>query len=314
MIAVGGENLIDLVSMSSEGGLPVYTAYPGGSPFNVAMAAGTQGGAACYLTPISSDHLGDLLAAKLTECGVHLAGGRSDKPTSLAVVSVQDGIPSYGFYRQDTAERQVSPAHLDKVSPEEATIFHLGSAALIDGADARAWEEAFTKWSATGKLTSLDPNIRPSLVSDAGPYRTRVRQMCGVADIIKMSDEDLLWLFPDYDFEAGCSACFSESNAALTVITRGGDGIRAKWGDQILELPAFPVGTLADTVGAGDTFMATVLVWLEQNKVATRADIEALPEKQINQALHRAAVAAALNCRKQGCQPPTAAEIQDALG
>ena len=313
MIAVGGENLIDLVSMSSEGGLPVYTAYPGGSPFNVAMAAGTQGGAACYLTPISSDHLGDLLAAKLTECGVHLAGGRSDKPTSLAVVSVQDGIPSYGFYRQDTAERQVSPAHLDKVSPEEATIFHLGSAALIDGADARAWEKAFTKWSATGKLTSLDPNIRPSLVSDAGPYRTRVRQMCGVADIIKMSDEDLLWLYPEHDFEAACLACFADSKAAMTVITKGADGVVAKSGAQMISLPAFPARQFVDTVGAGDTFMASLLVWMLEQGVTRRKDIENLIQNQLENALKRAAIAAALNCEKQGCQPPGARDIDRLL-
>ena len=313
MIAVGGENLIDLVSMSSENGLPVYTAYPGGSPFNVAMAAGTQGGAACYLTPVSCDRLGDLLTAKLTECGVHLVGGRSDKPTSLAVVSVQDGSPSYGFYRQDTAERQVNSALLDEVIPDNTKIFHLGSAALIEGADADAWEETFTRWSKTGKLTSLDPNIRPSLVSDAGPYRKRIRQMSGVADILKLSDEDLFWLYPDCDFEAGCSACFADSTAALTVITRGGDGIRAKWGEQLIELPAFPVGTLVDTVGAGDTFMATLLVWLEMLNITCRSEMEALQEQQIEQALQRAAVAAALNCRKQGCQPPTAAEINEAL-
>ena len=312
MIAVGGENLIDLVSISSEDGPPVYTAYPGGSPFNVALAAGRQGAPACYLTPVSCDRLGDLLQAKLTECGVQLVGGRSDKPTSLAVVSVQDGSPSYGFYRQDTAERQVSSAFLDSVMPDDATIFHLGSAALIDGADAQAWEEAFATWSQSGKLTSLDPNIRPSLVSDADHYRKRIRRMSAVTDILKLSDEDLLWLYPDHGFEAGCSACFADSNAALTVITRGADGAKAKWGERVFDLPAFPVGTLVDTVGAGDTFMATLLVWFAVHNVTTRSDIDNLREQQCEQALQRSSVAAALNCRKQGCQPPTAAEINDA--
>ena len=106
MIAVGGENLIDFVSTSSKDDLPVYTAHPGGSPFNVAMAAGRQQAQTCYLTPISSDKLGDLLAARLTDSDVKLAGRRSEKPSSLAVVSIEGGFPTYGFYHRDTAERQ----------------------------------------------------------------------------------------------------------------------------------------------------------------------------------------------------------------
>ena len=133
MIAIGGENLIDLVNSSVQGGLPAYTAYPGGSPYNVAMADALQGVATAYLTPISTDSLGDLLAGRLEECGVHLTGGRSDKPTSLAVVSLQDGMPSYGFYRNDTAERQVTIRFLDAVMPKDVILFHVGSLGLIEG-------------------------------------------------------------------------------------------------------------------------------------------------------------------------------------
>ena len=95
-----------------------------------------------------------------------LVGGRSDKPSSLAVVSIENAIPSYGFNRRDIAERQISTNFLNHITPDDVQILHLGSAALIDGEDAQAWEAAFAKHHQAGRdaaaaLTSLDPNIRP---------------------------------------------------------------------------------------------------------------------------------------------------------
>ena len=319
MIAVGGENLIDLVSTSSKEGLPVYIAHPGGSPFNVAMAAGQQGAKSCYLTPISSDKLGDLLVARLEAAGVMLAGGRSDKPSSLAVVSIEDGIPSYGFYRRDTAERQVSTDFLNHITPDEVQILHLGSAALIDGEDAQAWEAAFAKHHQAGRdgaaaLTSLDPNIRPSLVADADSYRARVKRMMQHADILKLSDEDLHWLYPAATLEEGFEACMRDSKAALTVLTKGADGIIAQASGTPFEIPAHKIDNLVDSVGAGDTFMASLLVWCNHHQITSRSALENHSEAQIKQALQRAAIAAALNCQKQGCQPPSRQEIDLALG
>ncbi|MGB1182573.1 MAG: PfkB family carbohydrate kinase [Candidatus Puniceispirillaceae bacterium] len=294
MIAIGGENLIDFVNSPVQGVLPAYTGYPGGSPYNVAMAAALQGATTAYLTPISKDKLGNLLAGKLEECGVHLAGGRSNKPTSLAVVSLQDGIPSYEFFRNDTAERQVNTHFLDAVTPKDAVLFHVGSLGLIEGDDAIAWENKFVDWHRSGRLTSLDPNVRPSLISDSDGYRRRIRSMMGSADIMKLSDEDLLWLYPEPGFEAACQACFADSKAALTVIT-------------------FPTRKFVDTVGAGDTFTASVLVWMLEQGITRREDIENLTQNQLENALKRAAIAAALNCERQGCQPPRSKDIDSQI-
>jgi len=313
MIAVGGENLIDLVSTSSKDGLPVYIAHPGGSPFNVAMAAGRQQAQTCYLTPISSDKLGDLLATRLTDSGVTLAGGRSDEPSSLAVVSIEGGIPSYGFYRRGTAERQVDTAFLEQIMPDEIQILHLGSAALIDGTDAAAWEAAFSRHHQAGKLTSLDPNIRPSLVADADSYRGRVKRMMQSADILKLSDEDLQWLYPGQDLQAGFAACIADSTAALIILTQGEKGILAQAGTEQFKMPAHKIDDLQDTVGAGDTFMASLLVWCLDNQKTSRSALEQLSRAEVETALQRAAIAAALNCQKQGCQPPAASEIDSAL-
>ena len=155
MLAVGGENLIDLVSGSPTGnGLPTYVANPGGAPFNAAMAAGRQGHDVAYMTPISSDALGDLLADRLVESGVTIAAPRVSQATSLAVVSLgAEGVPGYAFHRNGTAERQVTRDQLDSWLPPATNILHVGGLALIDGPDADAWEGCFADCKARGLLT-----------------------------------------------------------------------------------------------------------------------------------------------------------------
>ena len=142
-IAVGGENLIDLVETETATGIPQYSANPGGSPFNVAIAAARQGCDVSYLTPLSRDRLGQLLAERLTESGVHLAAPMVPDPTSLAVVSLKNGQPSYQFYRNGTAERQITRAGLASLHDALPWVIHTGSLAISGGDDASLWEEVF---------------------------------------------------------------------------------------------------------------------------------------------------------------------------
>lgn len=312
MIAIGGENLIDLVGDVGEGGngasgaLVSYVAHPGGSPFNVAMAAGRQGVATAYLTPISDDRFGDLLAARLVDSGVSICAPRDPHPTSLAVVSITGGIPAYGFYRDGTAERQVSTTMLGDAMPADICVFHVGSGALTGGKDADVWEAFFSHCKTAGLLVSLDPNVRPSLIADAPSYRARMRRMIGLADVLKLSDEDVCWLYEGLDFDQAKAACLQDSGAALTIFTRGSSGVDAHCGEQILHVKAHPVAQLADTVGAGDTFMASVLVWLVQNGFVSAEHLASLDGAGLTACLKRAAKAAALNCEHHGCVPPTA--------
>ncbi len=309
MIAVGGENLIDFVYASDVDGLPSYVAHPGGSPFNVAMAAGRQDVDVTYMNPISSDRLGDLLAERLLSSNVKLGMARAEQPSSLAVVSLQDGIPSYGFYRDGTAERQITRATLDTALPQGTKIFHIGSGGLTGGVDAEIWEDFFNACKGAGIMVSLDPNVRPSLVEDETVYRARIKRMVANTDILKLSDEDLLWLYEGMDFAAAKAACLADSGAAISVFTRGGDGAEGVCGDTDIHVPAAPVGTLVDTVGAGDTFMASMLVWMIQNDINDRGQLAAIDEASVRAMLTRAGKAAAINCGRAGCNPPTMAEL-----
>ena len=310
MISIGGENLIDFVSAKTEAGdLPRYTANPGGSPFNVAMASSRQGQEVAYLTPISEDALGVLLANRLGESGVRIAAPRVFHPTSLAVVSITDGTPSYAFHRNDTAERQISTVNLERDMPENTTLFHVGSLGLIEGADADAWEKYFKSCHARGIVTSLDPNVRPSLITDRDNYVSRIQRMMRNVDIFKLSDEDLLWLYPDRPLETALVDCRSDCNAVLFILTMGGDGSHLYMSTTAIEANAPTVDSLVDTVGAGDTYMASILCWAQENALTSRAELARIDKAALTQAANRAAEAAAINCQRSGCNPPWRNEL-----
>jgi len=311
MIAVGGENLIDLVSSKqaaskqAEGEPPHYLAMPGGAPFNVAMAAGRQGLDVTYLTPISSDAFGDLLAARLAQSNVAIAAARVHQPTSLAVVSLDtNGVPSYSFHRNDTAERQVTLKMLNDCLPGNTDIFHVGGLALIDGDDADAWNALFQQCKRHGILTSLDPNVRPALIADRDQYVERLGQLMNLADIVKLSDEDLQWLYPSRPIERALADCRADCRASLFILTLGPDGARGFVGAGDIHVPSAKTETIIDTVGAGDTFMAGILRWAVDTGRLTPQALYHTDLETLATALTFAAKAAAMNCAHNGCNPP----------
>lgn len=307
MLFVGGENLIDLVQLDQQDGLPLYQAIPGGSPFNLAIAAGRQGLQTGYLTPISTDKSGDLLAARLDQAGVVLAGGRHPAPSSLAMVTLTNGVPSYSFYRDGTAERQISEDRLTAALTTDARLFHIGSLALAGGADADVWEALSASCKQAGIAVSLDPNVRAGLIADPDSYRARLARMMQLADIIKLSDEDLTWIYPDQSEQDALAQLVKDSGASVLVLTRGENGASLFHDGQWHDEPVAPMDELKDTVGAGDTFMATMLVWLVQNGAIGQLAGLSLGDKLAM--VRRAAQAAAINCSRQGCNPPFADEM-----
>ena len=308
VICVGGENLIDHVTRDGE-----VSALAGGSPFNVAMALGRQQADVHYLTPISTDTWGDILADTLLSSGVTLAGGRVDAPTTIARVTVTKGIPSYVFEREGTAERRVTAASLADATPDGTAALHTGSLALTDGADADAWEETCKSAHASGVLVSLDPNVRLSVITDLDAYRARIFRMMQASHVLKLSDEDLEGLCPDMPQASALDHVRSRTSAALLVMTKGPEGAIAMRGDITVTIPAPPVPGLVDTVGAGDTFMATLLAGLARIDALAPEALDHLDATQVEALIRRAGMAAAINCSRAGCNPPTLQELDAAM-
>ena len=158
-------------------------------------------------------------------------------------------------------------------------------------------------------MTSLDPNVRPGLITDRDGYVARIKRMMRHADIFKLSDEDLMWLYPDRTLAAALADCRADCDAALFILTLGGDGARAFLGGIEIEADAPAVETLVDTVGAGDTFMASTLSWVVENDLASRAALAAIDERALRAVVRRAGEAAAINCGRSGCNPPWRDEL-----
>ncbi|WOI56416.1 carbohydrate kinase [Palleronia sp. LCG004] len=308
LIAVGGENLIDHVTRDGE-----VAAHPGGSPFNVAMALGRLGANVAYITPISTDDWGARLADTLEASGVDLRGGRRDEPTTLSRVTVTKGIPSYDFQRDATAERQVTTESLSSALPDEARAVHTGSLTLTDGPDADAWEAFCTTCADRGLVVSLDPNVRLSVIKDRDAYRARILRMAAHAHLVKLSDEDLSGLFPDLDADAAIATISEAAPRTLLVMTRGPKGVSIWQDGARRDLPAPKVTSLVDTVGAGDTFMAATLAGLAREGALSPDAIASLEAAGLDAILTEAMLAAAINCAREGCDPPTRNELDAAM-
>ena len=308
MILVGGENLMDMIQIDNQNEDALFEAVPGGSPYNLAMAAGRQGVKVGYVTPISKDKNGEQLAQNLLNSNVSLHGPRVTAPTSLAMVHIEDAIPSYSFYREETAERLVTLDSLSKNLTSEVSIFHIGSLALTGGEDALVWEEFVKRTRENNVKVSLDPNVRPSLIAEPDVYRQRIKNLMTEVDILKLSDEDLLWLFNDSADETNALAELEAiARAEILIVTKGSQGSAIFHEKKWHEVTSHPVEKLSDTVGAGDTFMASVLAWVMKKEKLNELALLELNEKK--ELLNYAAKAAALNCEKQGCNPPWENEL-----
>jgi fructokinase len=157
---------------------------------------------------------------------------------------------------------------------------------------------------------SYDPNARPVLMGDAGPARERVERFVAAADVVKVSDEDLLWLTPGAD-PADVAQDWLALGPGLVVVTRGGEGATGVCAAGLVDVPAPRIGVV-DTVGAGDAFMSGLLDALAGADLLgseRSAALRAIPQERLEAAVRRAIRVAAITCTRPGADPPTRAEL-----
>ncbi len=280
----------------------------GGSPFSMARAAALRGASVAYLNPLSSDIFGQAMARQLQRDGAKLFGGTSRLPTSLALVQVTDGQPSYGFYRDGIADRDYTAESILALLRSHAPgILHTGSLLLIPPEQPKV--VAVLKGARElGWTISVDINLRPKVAGDLAQYLQAVHEVIAQTDWLKASDEDLEtlgWV----DVRSGEStelvrklrSAVAPDKLSRVALTFGGEGAYLDIEGHHQYLPV-PIIALADTVGAGDTFWGNTLAdWaLAPGGAATR----------VASTLQLAMKAAAINCTRQGCQPPNWKEIR----
>ena len=306
MIICCGEALIDFFPAKTETGENAFQPFNGGSIYNVAIALGRLGREVGYLGGISEDFFGQMLLEGLKASQVDLSFiVKSERATTLAFVQLTNGQPQYVFLDEMSAGRMLEMGQIPPI-PDDTTTLHFGSFSLIHD-PAGATLEALALQEKNGRIISLDPNIRPSLVVNRDEYLLRLGRMLGIADIIKISDEDMEWIYPGIAPQTVIEQWLADGTA-LVVLTRGGAGATAFTKSFQIEQPVQKV-TVADTVGAGDTFTAGLLASLDRQHLLEKDRLAALTREQLSKATRLAAKAAAITVSRPGANPPWESEI-----
>jgi fructokinase len=292
-IWVCGEVLIDLIP----GADGVRVGHVGGGPANTAKALARLGRDVQFIDGISTDADGVAARKELLEDAVKLdLALTSDKPTCLAIVSLDaNGGASYEFKIAGTATFDFSLEWLPDPARYKPNVLHIGTLATViqPGAD------VLYDWSlrvAEFAPIVFDPNIRPTVLADRDLYEAAVEKWAAISSVIKVSDDDMAWLYPTQNY-VDVAARWISDGAALVVVTRGAEGIIGFTSEGSVEVEGAKI-TVADTVGAGDTVGAIIVeAMIEKGVLALTGDV-------LRATLHRAAVAAGITCSRKGAEPP----------
>jgi fructokinase len=312
-VATAGEALIDMIQ-EADGRLRPCN---GGAVYNLTRALGLQGVGTLYLNPLSQDRFGRGLHHEIAAAGVTLAHTEpAHEPTSLALVGLDDaGKASYSFYREGVADRRVDATTMAAqcAGQPDLKMVVTGCLALVAD-DAHKYLPWLQAQRAAGKLVVVDANLRPAIVPDMAAYRTSVLAALGEADIVKVSDDDLVTLgFPQDDPLVAARDLLTRTPARWLALTLGARGavLMHRDGTVWTASDTQPV-TVVDTVGAGDCFLAGMLAALLERPAmraaATAADLRL--DGADAQALLANAIASASLCVMQtGCVPPTREQV-----
>jgi fructokinase len=300
---VVGEALVDIVERTDGS----RAEHAGGSPANVALGLARLGRGAALLTRIGTDARGTVIRQHLESSGVRLVDGSvTDERTSTATARLNaDGVASYLF---DLDWRLPAAPDLDGFDA-----LHTGSIAafLSPGGDdvVRLVEEASRRM-----VVTYDPNARSQLMGDPVAARQRVDRIVALADLVKVSDEDIGWLAPGED-PVDVASAWRASGPGIVVVTRGGSGAVAVTASGLVEVVS-PTIEVVDTVGAGDSFMSGLVDHLAGAGllgVGKQEAIAAMAAVDVETMLLHAARIAAITCSRAGADPPTRAELDAGL-
>ena len=305
MIVVAGESLIDLI-VGADGRVE---AIPGGGPYNVARTIGRLGHSVAYLGRLSTDRFGQALRERLVRDGVDCRVVQStDAPTTLAVAELDEsGAATYHFYLDGTSAPGLSDDGLADGLPVPAQALHIGTLGLVLEPMASTLEGLVLGMS-HDVVVMVDPNCRPSATPDPGALRARVGRLAARADVVKVSRDDLAFLYPGLAAHDAAQSLLRGGPSAI-LVTDGGKEVRAVVQGASIELPV-PQVEIVDTVGAGDAFGGAFLAsWIGRG--LGRAELAGRDE--LGPSVAFAIRVASETVRRAGAEPPNAAEMDAAV-
>jgi len=313
-VAALGELLVDFTQNGiSEQGNPLYEANPGGAPANVLAMLRKLGKSCAFIGKVGRDSFGDMLENTLRGAGIDTNGlSRDDNiPTTLAIIhTLRGGERDFSFYRKPGADIALTVNDLDEDLLRSCRVFHFGSLSLTDEPCRSTTRFAVRMAKDAGALISFDPNLRPPLWDNEGSAREQIAWGLGQCDILKIADNELLFMTGEAEFDKGAAILKAQyPNIRLLNVTAGADGSYAYFGDLSVYEPARRLGGVIETTGAGDTFCACVL-----NSVLEYG-LDDLSELRLHEILHFANTAAYLVTTRKGaiCSMPEREQVEALL-
>ena len=300
MILCAGESLIDMVPTPTG-----FRPLAGGAVYNTAIALGRMSIATSYLWPLSTDQFGPILQAPLD--GAQVATDlcpKTDRPTTLAFVTLTKGEARYSFYDQGSAGRMFAQSDLPDLPPTTRALF-IGGISLVPDPCGATIEVLVDRARAQKIPVMLDPNIRPFFITQIPSYRERLARLIAKADLVKLSADDIEWLWPQTPPERVMQDLLAQGPSVI-FRTLGAKGAEAYSNNHHITAAAKPV-TVVDTIGAGDTFNAGVLAALDQAQAF--GHLNTLDAGTLKSALDLGIRAAAITVSRAGANPPWAREL-----
>ena len=293
-----GELLIDFaVNGESEQGNQLFEACPGGAPCNVLAMLNKLGRKTAFIGKVGDDQFGKLLKDTITNTGIEAKGLVMDQDihTTLAFVhTFPDGDREFSFYRKPGADMMLKEEEVDYDLIRQSKVFHFGTLSMTDEPVKTATKRALSVAKEAGCIVSFDPNLRPPLWKSLDDAKAEIEYGLGKCDILKISDNEVEFLFGTTDYDKGAALLKEKYNIPLILITLGKDGSRAYYKDMKVEAAPFLQEKTIETTGAGDTFCASSLNYVLEH------GLDNLTEENLKELLTFANAAASLITTRKG--------------
>lgn len=308
MILCCGEALIDMIPYELEDKQKTYIPKVGGSIYNTAIALGRMGAKPFFLGAISSDVFGEMILKELKESKVNTSLClNSAFNTTFAFANIKNGTTTYTFIDENSANKNINLKDIVTL-PKNISTLYIGGISLMSEPNGSEIENFINKES-KDKVVFFDPNIRPNLIKNKSLYMKRFENILLQSDIIKVSDEDLQWLYPDEDEDDICNM-WLKKGLSIVVLTKGSIGALLKSKHHEVFSKGKKVDVV-DTIGAGDIFNAAFIFSLSKNNTLDKQDIKDVSAKTLLDSLDFANKVACISVSRVGSNPPTLEEVDN---
>lgn len=293
-----GELLIDFTENGiSEQGNPMLEANPGGAPCNVLSMLQELNRSTAFIGKVGNDNFGRMLMEVVSGQGIDVSGLAFDNEvhTTLAFVhTAPDGDRSFSFYRNPGADVMLTENDVPEEIIAGSKLFHFGTLSMTHEASGNATKKALRIAHENGLMVSFDPNLRPPLWKNLDDARKAMAYGFEHCDILKISDDEILFFTGEKDIAAGVEKIKKEYDIKLILATMGKDGSMAFYKDMRIAEQSFISDKTIETTGAGDTFMGIAL-----HNVLEKG-LEAMREDDLRELLKMANAGASIITERRG--------------